>query len=138
MNIPHIEPEVGHIGSQNHADQPTPEEVAVLGQYLRQHRPRQEAEVAAARLQYDEKPMAASPKMFVRGVTSSRRPLGWKPVILDVDHLGSQAPADQPTAEELAALSRYLQAQKQQRTAEAAAKQVAARSAVRPHQKETA
>ena len=61
-----------------------------------------------------------------------------KHIELTVDHIGSQSPADQPTAEELAALSRYLQAQRQQRTAEAAAKQVAARSAVRPHRMETA
>ena len=61
-----------------------------------------------------------------------------KHIELTVDHIGSQNPADQPAAEERAALSRYLQAQKQQRTAEAAAKQVAARSAVRPHQKEAA
>ena len=34
---------------------------------------------------------------------------------LDVDYVGSQDPADQPTAEDLAAISRYIQAQKQQR-----------------------
>lgn len=38
---------------------------------------------------------------------------------LDVDHVGSQDPADQPTAAELAALSRYFQEQKQRRAAEA-------------------
>ena len=38
---------------------------------------------------------------------------------LDVDQAGSQDPADQPTGEELAALSRYFQEQKQRRAAEA-------------------
>lgn len=37
---------------------------------------------------------------------------------LDVDYVGSQDPADQPTAEELAALSGYFQEQKQRRAVE--------------------
>ncbi|RZJ87061.1 MAG: hypothetical protein EOO60_12630 [Hymenobacter sp.] len=38
---------------------------------------------------------------------------------LDVDFVGSQHPADQPTAEDFAAISRYIQEQKKRREAEA-------------------
>lgn len=43
-----------------------------------------------------------------------------KPIELDVDYVGSQDPALQPTAEDFAAISRYLQEQKQRRAAAAA------------------
>jgi hypothetical protein len=42
---------------------------------------------------------------------------------LDVDYVGSQGPADQPTAEDFAAISRYIQEQKQRREAEATQQQ---------------
>ena len=48
-----------------------------------------------------------------------------KPLELDVDYVGSQDPADQPTAEDFAAISRFIEEQKQLRAAEAAAKQPA-------------
>lgn len=45
-----------------------------------------------------------------------------KSLEVEVDYIGSQDPAMQPTAEELAALSRYFKEQKQRRVAEEAAK----------------
>lgn len=35
-----------------------------------------------------------------------------KPLELDIDYMGSQDPADQPTAEDFARLSEYLKAQR--------------------------
>lgn len=46
-----------------------------------------------------------------------------KHIELDVDYVGSQDPADQPTAEDFAAISRYIQEQKQRRATEAAQEQ---------------
>lgn len=43
-----------------------------------------------------------------------------KHVELDVDYVGSQDPADQPTAKDFTAISRFIQQMKQQRAAEAA------------------
>ena len=44
-----------------------------------------------------------------------------KPLELDVDYIGSQDPALQPTEEDFAAISRFIQEQKKQQAAEAAA-----------------
>ena len=43
-----------------------------------------------------------------------------KTIELDVDYVGSQDPALQPTAEDFAAISRFIQEQKQRRAAELA------------------
>jgi len=48
-----------------------------------------------------------------------------KRIELDIDYMGSQDPADQPTAEDFAAISRYIQEQKQRRAVEAARQQEA-------------
>lgn len=56
-----------------------------------------------------------------------------KLIELDVDHIGSQDPAVQPTAEDFAAISRHIQEQKQQRIVETAASRPA-----RPRRKQAA
>ena len=51
---------------------------------------------------------------------------------LDVDHIGSQDPTHQPTAEDFAALSRYFQEQKKRRLAEVVAPKESSQRRVTP------